>query len=272
MADDFDGDDDFTWDDDDLDDSAASAPDASVPDASDTDDPESFETTPSRNDLEHKIKSAEGRYQKSEEKLQEFQQSIQSMQQQLESLNEKKPDPEPQDTGAEAQEVVPEGWSKDEWDDFKDDQPVTAELHEKQSRQVQLIREDLDDYRTKQDAVTHQEQFRNTVVTAHPDYDDLLKNERTQIEDFIEHQSNPIVKQAYQHVYEQGTADEVVQLVSDYKGVRPTKGQGKSSNSTADEALAITGRSASPNVNHRGTTDQNDFDRAWDDFPDELDD
>ena len=260
MAEELNDEDDFTWDDDDLDEPAT--------DDSDTGEQE---PTPSREELEQKIRSAEGRYQKSEEKLQEFQESIQSMQQQLATLKETAPDPdESQDTG-EDQDVVPDGWSKEEWDDFKDDQPVTAELQEQQIRQVQKIREDLDDYRTQKDAADFQEQFRNTVLSAHPDYDDLLKDERTHIEDFINQQTNPIVKQAYQHVYDQGTAEEVVQLVSDYKAVRSNSGH-KSSISKVDQALAVTGRSASPNVSHRGTVDPDDFDQAWDDFPDDMED
>ena len=264
MANELADDDDFSWDDD-LDDPPAT----DLGDTGEHDDP----PTPSRSELEQKIRSAEGRYQKSEEKLQEFQGSIQTMQQQLASLNENNANPDDtQDTGKEAQDVVPEGWSKEEWDDFKDDQPVTAELHEKQTRQVQEIREDLEEYRTTKEAESLQTQFRGTVLEAHPDYDDLLKNERTHIETFINEQTNPIVKSAYQHVYEQGTADEVVQLVNDYKAVRPDSGHAQSKRSKADDALAITSRSASPNVSHRGSVDPDDFEKAWDDFPDDLDD
>ena len=191
------------------------------------------------------------------------------MQQQLEELNEKKAGPDGE-TSDDPQPVVPEGWSEDEWNDFKDDQPVTAELHEKQIRQVQEIKDNLNDYRTQTEAATFQEQFRSTVLAAHPDYDDLLKDERTHIEDFINQQANPIVKQAYQHVYDEGTAEEVVQLVSDYKAVR---GNGQSvSSRKAKEAMAITGRAPSPNVGHRGRVDPDDFDQAWEDFPDDMDD
>lgn len=260
-----DEDDTIAWDDDDLE--SDEATESAL--LSDTSTASDSEATPDRAELEQKLRSAEGRYQKSEEKLREFESSIADMREQLASLNPVAGPDDDQDTG-EPEEVVPEGWSKEEWEDYKDDQPVTAELQEQQIRQVQKIREDLDTQRQQQEAKVFHEQFRSTVIAAHPDFDDLLNTQRTEIESFITSQTNPLVRDAYQRAYDQGTADEVVQLLGDYKQTRSPNGRRLSSK--AEEALAVTGRGSQPNVGYSGQSDPDDFDAAWEDFPDDMDD
>ena len=232
------------------------------------DDDTPTQPDPERDKLEHQIKSAEGRYRKSEERLNEFQQSIQSMQDRLAQMDldsQENPETEP-----EPENIVPEGWSREEWQDYKDDQPVTAELYENQTREVQKVRDELDDYRRQDEVKSFRQEFRNTVLDAHPDFDDLLEKEKDDINKFINDQDNPIVRDAYYRIYNEGSAEEVVQLLSDYKSARPEGGQ-QSTGSKVDEALAVTGKSSRPNVSYQGRRDPDDFDSAWDEFAD-LDD
>lgn len=215
--------------------------------------------------LEHKLRSAEGRYRKSEQKLQEFEHSIAEMRQQLSTMTaQSHPEPEPD---SEPEPLIPDGWSAEEWQDYKDDQPVTAEIQEQQIRKVQQLEGKIDSYQQDAEYQEQHRRFRDTVLTAHPDFDDLLARQKDDIEHFIKTQENPLLQQAYQQVYETGTAEQVVQLLNDYKHQQEAP-KGQKLSARAEQALAVAGHHSQPALKHSGRVNPDDFDAAWAEFED----
>lgn len=239
----------------------------SEPDEPDPEQPaaSSSESAPPDNDselesLKHKLRSAEGR-------LEKFEEHIDGLRDQISTRE--KPTEEPP---SEEEPVLPDGWTKEDWDDYQADYPVQAELAEKQTKSVKELEQRLS--RTEQELTVKEQQrvFDETIRKAHPDYDDLLASERDQIVRFIEGQKNPTLKAAYQAVYKGGDAPDIVNLVTDYKA---SKGSGKPNNKVdqrVDDALAIPGRSQQPtNLSARaGLPPEDDFSAGWEYFKDEA--
>ena len=200
--------------------------------------------------LRQRVRSAEGRYQK-------FGEDIDAMRRELAEKEGR--EPEVPDTP-----VLPEGWTQDDWEDFATDSPTEAELLQANAREQHRLRQRLDDYDRHQSQQESINAFRQTVLTAHPDYEPLMAQEGDQVRAFIDNQPNPLVKKAYQQVYQQGTAEEVVELVNQYKLSR-----NRPDNRISD-SLAVPSRSPVPDVSrYGGLPDANDEDAAWDYFDDE---
>ncbi|WP_420588231.1 hypothetical protein [Bacterioplanoides sp.] len=212
--------------------------------------------------LKHKLRSAEGRLTKFEEHVEDLRKKILSR----ETPNE--PETPEEDT------FLPDGWSQEDWEDFSADYPVQAELLEQQSRQVRQLNDRMQTTETHISVSEQNKEFEDTILKAHPDYDDLLANERQQIVDFIEGQPNPTLKSAYQQVYQNGSAEQIIDLVTDYKehGRQPAgKNEPPVSSSTVNNALAVPGRSRSPSniTGKSGMPDANDFSGSWNYFSDD---
>lgn len=256
------------WSDDESDDGALSQdpPAADEPDPESPPDPApSQQQEPAPDDdiesLKQKLRSAEGRFNK-------FEQHIDTLKDQISKLET----PDELET-PEQDTFLPDGWSKEDWDDFSADYPVQAELLEGQSRQVQKLSERVDNTEQHLSVTEQNRVFNDTIHQAHPDYDDLLQNERQQIIDFIAGQKNPTLKTAYEQIYQGGTAEQIVELVNDYKATGRTSGSDKTPpvNSNIDNALAVPGRSRSPSKisGRAGIPDEDDFDGSWDYFSDD---
>ena len=215
--------------------------------------------------LKQKLKSAEGRFVKFEEHIEELREKVAAQEAPEETG-------EPEDDGSEPLEL-PEGWNQDDWQDFSADYPVQAELYSKQLRQVQQLSQRLDNSEQRNHAERQAREADQAILSAHPDYRELLSSERQQIVEFIEGQKNPVLKSAYHQIYNEGTADQIIDLVSDYKA-RGRSGQPQKSSVSQrmDDALAVPGRPAQPvNMSGRaGMPDKDDFDASWDYFPDEA--
>ena len=223
-------------------------------------DPAPAEPAPVEDDnekLRHRLKSAEGR-------LKVFEGQVADMRGQLEQASqpeEPPPEPEPE---------IPEGWSKEDWDDYQSDNPVSAELHTQQSREVRQLRETLDQTVNQQNTERLQREFNSTVQATHPDYLELLSNERTDIRTFIESEKNPLLREKYESVYRSGTAEEVVSLVSSYKASKPTGDDLKQEQRRQeDDAIAVPSSSPLPSGDRAGMPDKDDVDAAWDHFTDD---
>lgn len=216
--------------------------------------------------LRHKLSSAEGRFTKFEEHIEGLKTKISE----LEASHA--PDQTPDKDKSEPL-PLPDGWTKEDWDDFEADYPVQAELLAQQNRQVQQLRERVDhtEQVTTQDLQARE--FNDSIRKAHPDYDELLSNERDQIVSFIEGQANPTLKSAYQFIYRQGDAAGIIDLVTDYKerGRKADPPDKPPAKSRVDDALAVPGRSPTP-ANHNakgGLPDEADFENSWNYFSDE---
>ena len=245
------------------------------PPASDEPDPESSPEFPSSGQqpepepeddvesLKQKLRSAEGRFQKFEEHIDELREKI--------SAREKPNEPQT----PEEEPFMPDGWTKEDWEDFEADYPVQAELLEQQSRQVKNLTERVDSTENHISVTEQNKAFEDTIRKAHSDYDDLLSNERQQILDFIEGQQNPTLKAAYQQVYQGGSAEQIIDLVTDYKQRgRPDAGKQKppvNSSANMDHALAVPGRSRSPSniTGKAGMPAEDDFSGGWNYFSDD---
>ena len=206
--------------------------------------------------LRQRVRSAEGRYEK-------FGQDIDDMRRQLADRESLVPDQEAlSDTP-----VLPEGWNARDWEDFATDSPTEAELLQANAREQAKIRQRLDTFEQQQLQQASLNAFRQTIMDAHPDYDALMASEGEQVRQFIDGQSNSLVKKAYQQVYLQGTADEVVELVNQYK---LSKGKPEMLERRVRDSLAVPSRSPVPDTNkYGGLPDENDEDGAWDYFDDE---
>lgn len=212
-------------------------------------------------ELRHKIKSAEGRFSK-------FEEHIDGLKAQL--AKREKPDEE-----AEPDEetlVLPEGWTRQDWEDYCADNPVQAEVLSQQQREVKALKEQVEAQGQQAAQREAKMRFVAEIEAVHPDYSELLANERQQIETFIKQQANPVLKSAYQGIYDRGTASQINAFLNEYKASKGEASQARNSRQAAvEEALAVPSKSSSPvNPSGRaGVPDENDFDGAWDYFKDE---
>lgn len=237
----------------------------SDPDEPDPESPpvSSSEPAPPDNDdlesLKHKLASAEGRFHKFEEHLDDLRNQI-----------SRRETPVEETPPVQAEPVLPDGWTQEDWNDYQADYPVQAELTEKQTQTVKQLEQRLSKAEQEMAVKEQQQLFDDTIRKAHPDYDDLMASDREQILQFIEGQSNPTLKAAYQHVYKSGDAPDIINLVSDYKA---SKDSGKSNHvsRSVDNALAIPGRPQQPtNLSAKaGIPPEDDFSAGWEYFKDD---
>ncbi len=261
------------WDETAEDDALDSGEPASEPAETETPDPETPdpEATPAEpaepeadnselEKLKHKLSSAEGRFVKFEEHIEQLKTQISQREQ---------PEPEPE-IPPEADLILPDNWTKEDWDDFAEDNPVQAELLQNQTRQVQQLRENVETSEQQRLQKEQSDRFKTEIMSVHPDYEELLSNKRDDIVNFINSTESPLLKSAYQNTYERGSASDIVSLVSDYKAARAPKTNGKVSDRRLDDALAVPSRPATPRSDGRaGVPDKDDYDGAWDYFPDD---
>lgn len=235
-----------------------------TPPASDPDESPAPAGSASRQEIEelrHKIKSAEGRFSK-------FEEHIDGLKAQL--AEREKPDEE-----AEPEKdtlVLPEGWTQQDWEDYSADNPVQAEVLSQQNREMQALKEQVQAQGQQVAERDAKARFVAEIEAVHPDYSELLAKERQQIETFIEQQANPVLKSAYQGIYDRGTASQINAFLDQYKASKGEASRAKSSRQAAvEEALAVPSKSSSPvNPSGRaGVPDENDFEGAWDYFKDE---
>ncbi len=227
--------------------------------SSEPQEPEPEETVDS---LKHKLRSAEGRFNK-------FEEHIDGLKQQISKLTPDEP------KAPQEEPLLPQGWSQEDWDDFSADYPAQAELLEQQSRQVKTLTERVDNTENHLSVTEQNRIFNDAIHAAHPDYDDLLNNERQQITNFIAGQKNTTLKTAYEQIYQGGSAEQIIELVNDYKATGRTSGTDKSppvnKQSNIDNALAVPGRSRSPRniAGKSGIPDEDDFSGGWNYFSDD---
>ena len=208
--------------------------------------------------LRQRLKSAEGR-------LKVFEDQVGEMRNRLAQTEGPEPEPEP-----EPETVLPEGWTKEDWDDYQSDNPVGAELHQQQNREVQQLKEQLGQSVAEQERDKLQREFNTAVMVEHPDYLELLETKRDDIQDFIKGETNPLLKETYGRIYEQGNAEQVSQLVSAYKSARSDGSQNEKQR-LIDNATAVPGRPPQPAADRTaGLPGESDYDAAWDYFSDEA--
>ena len=202
--------------------------------------------------LRQKVKSAEGRYTR-------FGEDIESMRRELAKKEGR--EPEISDTP-----VLPEGWTQADWEDFATDSPTEAELLQASAREQNRLRQRVDDFYRQNVEQESRNAFRQRVLDAHPDYEPLMAKEGQQFKLFVDQQRNPLLRKAYQQAYQKGTADEVVELVNQYKLSR----RGSDMDRRINDSLAVTSRSSVPDSSsYGGLPDANDEDGAWEYFDDE---
>lgn len=253
------------WDADDSSDTGEPAPAAEAAEV--PPEPASTGDTGGEDDIEtlrHKVSSAEGRYKK-------FQNSMETMQNQLATLEASQtsePEPEPE---KEPEPALPEGWTQDDWDDYRSDNPVGAELYQSQNREVEQLREQVSQTTQQQQQEQAQKEFNAAVMADHPDYLELLGNQREDIRTFIESESSPLLRQTYEGVYRQGTPEQVSELMTAFKASRPDSDRTNLQQRRVQDALAVPGKSPTPNANRPkgGAPGEDDFDSAWDYFSDD---
>ena len=207
--------------------------------------------------LRHKLASAEGRFSVFQDSLEDMRTKLAS----LEASKQVEPEPEPEPV----KPALPEGWTQEDWDDYRSDNPVGAELFETQNREVEQLKETVNQNTQQQQMDKAQREFNSTVMTAHPDYLELLDNKRQDILSFIEAEPNPLLQQAYKGVYQQGTAEQVSELMTAYKANRGNDSAPNLQQRRVQDALAVPNRSGNPNskMGKNGLPGEDDFDSAW---------
>ena len=260
------------WDDDaeegsDTGEEPAAEPAAEPPEDHQEPEPASAGDTGEEETLRHKLASAEGRFTVFQSSLEDMRSKLATLEAKGQSEPEPEPEPEP------VAPVLPKGWTPEDWDDYRSDNPVGAELFESQNREVEQLKETVNRSSHDQEMEKAQREFNQTIMGKHPDYLELLDNQREDIRTFIESEQNPLLKQAYQGIYQQGTADQVSELVTAYKASRDPSStpQTNLQQRRVQDALAVSSRSSSPNPGKgkSGIPDENDFDAAWEYFTDD---
>lgn len=215
--------------------------------------------------LKQKLASAEGRYRVFSDSLDEMRTKLTNLESR-QSVEEPKPEAEPEPEPA----ALPSGWTQEDWDDYRSDNPVGAELFENQTREVEQLREQVNQTVQEHQLDKAQKEFNAKVMVSHPDYLELLESKREDIRAFIDSEKNPLLKQAYDGVYQQGAPEQVADLVTAYKSSRRGHSQETVQQRRVQDALAVTSHSSSPDTGRKsGMPDENDFDAAWDYFADD---
>ncbi len=212
--------------------------------------------------LKQKLRSAEGR-------LTQFEGHISDLRHKLAEREPPVSEPEPeQDTPI----ALPEGWTPQDWDDFSADNPIQAEFLKDQSRKVRELTDRLDTSEKRSMAQTQKDVFDAEIRSSHSDFDELMANERDEILQFIDSQPNPVLKSAYQTIYDRGSAPDIVELVTHYKQQRGTAQTQVDSQHNVDDALAVPSGGLAPgnSLGRNRLPSKDDEDGAWDYFKDDA--
>lgn len=215
--------------------------------------------------LEQKIRSAEGRLRK--QPNESLRQSIAEMRDQLNSLLDEK-------SGG----FIPDGYSKDEWETFKEDYPDYAANVEKQARETRETKRRLakvEEEIESEKVQTARKQFLAPIIEAHPDYEDIVKNQSADIFKFVESIKSPIEREVMRAVIEKGTQGEIIDLLGRYKGWRnggntPQRRQQNDQsprsseiNSRVKDLAAVPSRGSQPRAAAVRGRDLDDFDAGF---------
>ena len=229
--------------------------------------------------LQQRIKSAEGRLKhQHNEKLAS---DVQRMRTELAEMKQQLLVDDPQKTAAEKRqapkgEKKPDGFDDEEWNDFNGDFSSNADDNKKPAgdvtqKRIEALEQEIAT-RKRQEAV---QQFEAPILTAHPDYKTILKEQADDLMAFVNGIDDPIKQQGALMVVEKGNAQQIISLVSDYKTWRdakagkpstqqPNKPAPTTRNPTAAMAVASRGGSK-PNINtNTSAGNKDDFDDAWD--------
>jgi len=171
-------------------------------------------------------------------------------------------------------EIIPEGFTPEEWGEYKEDYPKQAKLaqaQEKRLRAADAKLESAEKLAETASQATAMAEFNQPILSKHADYDEICR-EPAELQKFISEQS-PALKRAYESIVESGTQGEIIDLIDRFKkslpaGDKKTVDEDNPKNSDkaakAKKALAVkSSKSSSPNV-HKGEKDMDDFDAAWD--------
>lgn len=239
--------------------------------------------------LQQKIRSAEGRLAKQESDS--LRSSVATMKEEIKKLQETQKLVAPSDDGAKGKkaadktaaddEIVPDGFTKEEWAAYQNDFPEIARglLTQEKAR-----RRDVDDAKqriAKIEQASKEKQdeelrkaFDAEILKVHPDYKQIETQEADKVIAFIKAQEDPIEQRVLFEIVESGSQKEIIGLMNRYKvwrdGQKPSQKQPLTNGTTSKRiagATAVPGRGGSrPDVSKSGAPDKDDFDGAWDEF------
>lgn len=256
-------------------------------DDSDDEDDDADERTPEelREELkavEQKLRSAEGRLQsagKTEIQVEELTKQKNDLLDVLKKGNSsaaisKDGEGKAGSENGDGDEIIPEGFTPEEWGEYKEDFPKQAKLalaQEKRLRAADVKLESAEKLAETASQAAALAEFNQPILSKHADYEEICR-EPAELQKFIDSQS-PALKRAYEGIVESGTQGEIIDLIDRFKkslpaGDKKTANEDNSKNSDkaakAKKALAVkSSKSSSPNVN-KGEKDMDDFDAAWD--------
>lgn len=244
--------------------------------------------------LQQKIRSAEGRLAKQESES--LRNSVATMRDEIKKLQEiqksiAQPDKDDKAKAASTkssggnEEVIPTGFTKEEWTAYQADYPEYADAV---LRQDKALRKDLVDAKQRLEKIEKadtekqyevaRKEFNAGIIKAHPDYEQIETQEADKVLAFIDAQEDPIEREVLRSIVERGSQQQIIGLVTRYKtwrdGPKPDATKQQTNTQTNDTtkkriagATAVPGRGGSrPDLNKSGAPDKDDFDGAWDEL------
>lgn len=241
--------------------------------------------------LQQKIRSAEGRLAKQENE--NLRASVAAMKGDIQRLQEMqksiappdKADPKAKTTADKKtgdDEIVPEGFTKEDWATYQEDYPDYAKglLSQEKARRRDLANaqqriEKIEKADTDKQQEAARKEFNAGIIKAHPDYEQIETQEADKVLAFIEAQEDPIEQEVLRSIVERGSQQQIIGLIGRYKvwrdGEKPSADKQTTNTQTNDTtkkrivgATAVPGRGGSrPDLNKPGAPDKNDFDGAW---------
>lgn len=130
-----------------------------------------------------------------------------------------------------AAQVVPEGWTAEEWQSFAQDYPDdAADILAAQGPAEDTAQAAQAQVDAAHQALESRKQFNAPIVAAHPDYYEIVSAANwPQFEQFIASIDDDVKRAGAMRIVESGSAAEIIALVSQYKAYRnpppPPQGQ-----------------------------------------------
>lgn len=203
-----------------------------------------------------RLRSAEGRHSKFTSELE----SMRIRQKELEDQLAAKDKPAPAEAPAaeDDDDLDPEFVQAIEKRAQKLVKPVQEKLE-----QIEKQREDAERRQREAEEQKAYEAFESSIRAQVPEYDQFMTDEGVaELEAFVEAQS-PVLRRAYRLAIDNGTADEVVEMLTHFKRHKTENSQQRDVDRKADAATAVPSRRTAIPMDKNSRSSKDNFDEAW---------
>lgn len=167
---------------------------------------------------------------------------------------------------------IPDGFNKEDWELFQRDFPDNAKAIKEQQQATGTVDQRLarlEQERAAREQEEARQKFEAPILAEHPDYREICEKQAADVMDFVKSIDDPLKRQGAELVIQQGTPEQIIALVSDFKHWKAGKAKpGKpQTQPTRDPsaATAVPSRGGSrASVAASGALHKDDYDAAWD--------